>query len=121
MKTVLMVEDQLEFRAIHSSYLQLHGYHVLVADDGGAAVHTARRERPDLILMDYSIPVMNGLEAVRQLKEDPATAGIPVLLLTAHTYGAVGRRAKEAGCDGYLAKPVEPRRVLQEVQRRIGN
>lgn len=119
-KTVLIVEDQLEFRAIHSSFLQHHGYRVLVADDGAQGLEAARVERPDLILMDVSLPVLNGIDAVQRLKQDPATQRIPVVMLTAHSYGAIGRRAREAGCSAFLAKPCEPKRVLEEVERQLG-
>lgn len=70
--------------------------------------------------MDFSIPRMDGIGATVELKNDPATRDIPVLLLTAHTYGSVGRRASEAGCAGFVAKPCVRKRVLEEVQRRIG-
>lgn len=119
-KKVLLVEDQLEFQAIQASYLRHHGYAVVTAADGEAALRIAREERPDLILMDCTLPRLDGLGATACLKEDLVTRGIPVVLLTALSYGAVGRRARQVGCDGYLAKPCDPRRVLQEVQRRIG-
>ena len=120
MKTVLIVEDQIDFRAIHSHFLEHHGYRVLAEADGEVGVRTAREQKPDLILMDFSIPGMNGVAATERLKSDSATRDIPVVLVTAHSYGAVGRRAKDAGCDAFLAKPCDPSRVLQEVQRHIG-
>jgi two-component system, cell cycle response regulator DivK len=119
-KTVLIVEDQIEFRAIHSTFLERHGYRVVLAGDGESALRQAREQNPDVILMDVSLPVLNGIDATRQLKQDPSTRRIPVLMLTAHTYGAMGRRAREAGCDAFLSKPCEPRRVLQEVERCVG-
>ncbi|HUE96056.1 MAG TPA: response regulator [Longimicrobiaceae bacterium] len=70
--------------------------------------------------MDLSIPSIDGLAATRELKRDPTTAAIPVVMLTAHAYGSAGRRAREAGCVGFLAKPCDPQRVLREVQRLIG-
>ncbi|HET7321687.1 MAG TPA: response regulator [Longimicrobiaceae bacterium] len=121
LKTILIVEDQLEFLAIHKLYLERQGYHVLSAGDGEEAVRFARSHRPDLILMDFSVPRMDGIRATAQLKGDPATREIPVVLLTAHAYGSVGRRAKEAGCVAFLGKPCEPRRVLQEVREWIGD
>ncbi|HEX2188736.1 MAG TPA: response regulator [Longimicrobiaceae bacterium] len=120
MKTVLIVEDQLDTLAIHSAYLERHGYRVLRAEDGEAGLDSARRHRPDLILMDLSVPRVNGLVATETLKGDPATGHIPIVIMTAHTYGSVGRRAVAAGCDGFLAKPLDPRRVLEEVEQRIG-
>ena len=119
-KTILIVEDQIEFLAVNKLYLEKHGYRVLAAEDGVAGVNCARQHRPDLILMDFSIPRMDGIGATVELKKDPVTRDIPVLLLTAHTYGSVGRRASAAGCAGFVAKPCDPKRVLEEVQRRIG-
>lgn len=120
-KTVLFVEDQIEFRAIHRAYLERRGYRVLVADDGEKALHCAREERPDLILMDFSMPRLDGIRATAELKRDPGTRDIPVVLLTAHSYGSVGRRAREAGCDGYIGKPCDPSRLLAEVELRLGS
>jgi two-component system, cell cycle response regulator DivK len=119
-KTVLIVEDQIEFLAIQKAYLERHGYRVLVAENGLDGIRCAREHHPHVILMDYTMPVMDGVSAAAELKRDPATRGIPVLLLTAHAYGSVGRRAREAGCAGFLAKPCEPRRVLQEVRHWTG-
>ena len=119
-KTVLIVEDQIEFLAIHKLYLESHGYRVLAATDGEEGVRSAREHRPDLILMDFTVPGLDGLRATARLKRDQSTRDIPVVLLTAHSYGSVGRRAREVGCEGYVNKPCDPRRVLQEVERRIG-
>lgn len=115
--TILMVEDQLEFSAIHKHYLERHGYHVLLAEDGETGVAMARQHQPRVILMDFSVPRLDGVSATARLKQDPQTRDIPVVLLTAHSYGSVGRRSREAGCDVFLSKPCEPRRVLQEVAR----
>jgi CheY-like chemotaxis protein len=120
-KTVLIVEDQIEMRAINAMYLHHHGYRVLATDNGVDGVLTARETLPDLILMDISIPGLDGIRATEQLKADPATGRIPVLIITAHPYGSVGRRATEAGCDGYLTKPCDPRRILEEVRRHLGD
>ena len=120
-KTILFAEDQLDFFAINKFYLERQGYRVLAAEDGEAAVRAAHEHRPDLILMDFSMPVLDGIGAAARLKEDPCTCDIPVVLLTAHTYGSVGRRAREAGCAGFIGKPCDPRRVLHEVQQLIGS
>ena len=120
MKTVLIVEDQLETMAIHSVYLERHGYRVLKAENGQDGVDAARRNLPDLILMDLSVPRLDGFGATEALKSDPETGHIPIVIMTAHAYGSVGRRAVAAGCDGFLSKPLDPRRVLEEVRRRIG-
>lgn len=119
-RTVLIVEDQIEMRAIASAYLERQGYRVLATDNGADAVAQAKAEHPDLIFMDVSIPGMDGIRATAELKRDPSTRGIPVVILTAHPYGSVGKRAMDAGCDGWLNKPCDPRRLLQEVQRRVG-
>lgn len=119
-KTVLIVEDQLEFRAIHAMYLHHHGYRVVAADNGWDGIRAARECRPDVILMDISLPGLDGIRATEQLKRDAGTCCIPVVIVTAHPYGSVGQRAKDAGCDGWLTKPCDPRRVLQEVRRRLG-
>ncbi len=120
-KTVLIVEDQFDFLAIHKVYLERNGYRVLSAENGVEGVRCAREHHPHLILMDFSMPVLDGVSATRQLKQDPETRDIPVVLLTAHAYGSVGRRAREVGCAGFLAKPCDPRRVLDEVREWIGS
>jgi CheY-like chemotaxis protein len=119
-KTVLIVEDQIEFLAIHKTYLERHGYRVITAEDGESAVSRAREQQPNLVLMDYSMPILDGISATARLKSDPATRDIPVVLLTAHSYGSVGRRAREVGCEGFISKPCDPRRVLMEVEQMIG-
>lgn len=117
MTTVLLVDDSFEVLAVHSAYLAHRGYRVLTAGDGDAALSSARENRPDVIVLDHSLPLRTGIEVARELKHDPGTAGIPIVLMTAHSYGAVGRKAMAAGCDAFLAKPCGPGRVLQEVQR----
>lgn len=119
-KTILIVEDQLELRAINAAYLHHHGYRVLATDHGEEALRVAREEHPDLILMDVSIPGVDGLRVTELLKGDPATRPIPVVIVSAHPYGSVGQRAVAAGCNGWVAKPLDPRRLLAEVQRRVG-
>ena len=116
-KTVLLVEDQLDFIAVNKLYLERHGFLVVTAEDGRSAVLRAQEHHPHVILMDYSIPLLDGIGATAQLKGDPSTRDIPVVLLTAHSDGSVGRRAREVGCSGFISKPCEPRRVLEEVQK----
>jgi two-component system cell cycle response regulator DivK len=117
MTTVLLVEDQFELRAIHSTYLREHGFHVLTSGDGESALTTARSETPDIILLDHSLPRRMGIDVARELHEDPRTAGIPIVMVTAHAYGAVGQKARAAGCVAFLTKPCAPSRILQEVLR----
>lgn len=120
-KRVLIVEDNFDNRAIYSDILQHVGYVVLQAEDGRAGVELARRERPDLILMDLSMPVMDGWEALRELREDATTSRIPVFALSAHVlFEGDFEKALEAGFEGYFTKPVEPKRVLAELVARIG-
>lgn len=118
--TVLIVEDNEDNRIIYRTFLEHHGYVVLEASDGEAGVQSVREHRPDIVLMDISMPVLDGYEATRILKADPATASIPVVALTAHAMAEDRRLAAEAGCDSYLAKPAEPRQVLAEVERMLG-
>jgi CheY-like chemotaxis protein len=115
--TVLFVEDHFELRAIHSAYLERHGYDVVTASDGDAAIDMARVARPDVIILDHSLPRRNGVEVARMLHSDPAFAAVPIVMLTAHTYGAVGRKARDAGCAAFLNKPISPSRLLEEVRR----
>jgi CheY-like chemotaxis protein len=115
--TVLIVEDNADNRDIYRTILEFHAFTVLEAEDGADGIAIAQAERPDLILMDISIPIIDGLDATRRLKQDPATAAIPIVALTAHAQREDEMRAMEAGCDSYLAKPVEPHRVVAEVRR----
>jgi two-component system, cell cycle response regulator DivK len=117
MATVLIVDDQIELRAIHGAYLEKHGYHVLTAATGEAALDSVRERQPDVILLDHSLPGRTGVEVAQVLKADPQTARIPIVMLTAHPYGAIGRKARAAGCSAFLSKPCMPRRVLEEVMR----
>jgi CheY-like chemotaxis protein len=119
--TILIVEDNEDNLVIYSTILGHVGYRVLEARDGEIGILTAQREHPDLILMDVSIPLIDGWEATRRLKADPATADIPIIALTAHAQESDRERATAVGCDGYLPKPAEPRLVLATVQARLGD
>jgi len=103
-------------RDMLSRRLQKKGYDVLIALDGEAGVNMAASERPDLILMDMSLPVVNGWEATRQIKGQPLTASIPVIALTAHVMEGDRDKAFEAGCDDYDAKPIDFERLLGKMQ-----
>jgi two-component system, cell cycle response regulator DivK len=113
--TVLLVDDRPELLALHGACLHKHGYRVLVAEDGLTGLEYARAHQPGVIVLDHSMPGRTGIDVARDLKRDPQTAHIPVLLMTAHSYGAVGAAAREAGCDAFLPKPVDPSRLLREV------
>jgi two-component system cell cycle response regulator DivK len=119
-KTVLLVEDNEDNRTVYRTILEHFGYGVIEARNGEDGVNMAREQHPDLILMDISIPLIDGWEATRILKSEPGTSGIPIIALTAHALATDRAKANEVGCDGYLAKPCEPRRVVAEVERFIG-
>jgi CheY-like chemotaxis protein len=119
-KTVLLVEDNEDNLVVYRTILEHVGYKVIEARDGEEGVLQARQQRPDLILMDISIPKIDGWEATQRLKSDAGTRDIPIIALTAHALEEDRQKAVQAGCDGYLAKPVEPRRVVQEVERFVG-
>jgi CheY-like chemotaxis protein len=118
--TILLVEDNEDNRIIYSTVLRHLGYEVVEALDGVEAVALARSRQPDLILMDISIPVMDGWEATRVLRADALTKDIPIIALTAHALADDRERAQAVGFTAYLAKPIEPRAVVAEVQRWIG-
>jgi two-component system chemotaxis response regulator CheY len=117
MTTVLFVEDQLELRAIHTAYLQFHGFRVLTADDGDSGLELARSQKPDIIVLDHALPRRTGVEIARELHADPQMADVPMIMMTALPYGAVGQKARAAGCVGFLSKPCTPSRLLEEVMR----
>jgi CheY-like chemotaxis protein len=118
--TILIVEDNDDNLNIYSTILKHGGYEVIEAVDGEAALEAARGGAPALILMDVSIPKIDGFEVTRILKADPATARIPIVALTAHALPGDRDTAMAAGCDAYIAKPAEPRVVLREVERLVG-
>jgi two-component system cell cycle response regulator DivK len=116
-KRVLVVDDNESNRELLLRFLRREGYQVLLADDGLRAVAMARAEAPDLILMDLDLPVVDGWEATRCVKADPATSGIPVLALSAHTSESDVSRAAAAGCVGYETKPISYNRLMQRVNQ----
>ena len=115
MARILLVEDNEMNRDMLSRRLERRGFEVLIAVDGGEGVAKAQSERPDLILMDMSLPVLDGWEATRQLKAAGATRGIPVIALTAHAMSDDRDKALEAGCDDYDTKPIELTRLLSKI------
>ncbi len=119
-KLVLLVEDNEDNRIVYSTILRHFGYEVSEALNGEEGIAKARTQQPDIVLMDISIPVIDGWEATQVLKHDPATKHIPIIALTAHALASDREKAMEVGCDGYLAKPCEPRAVVAEVQRFLG-
>ena len=116
MPKILLVEDNEMNRDMLSRRLQRKGYQVVLAVDGKSGLEMARTQAPDLVLMDMSLPVLDGWEATRRLKADAATQHIPVIALTAHAMSSDCEKALEAGCDDYDTKPVELRRLLGKIE-----
>ena len=120
MTKVLVVEDNEMNRDMLSRRLARRGFQVIFAVDGQQGVDLARSERPDIILMDMSLPVIDGWEATRRVKSDDATRGVPVIGLTAHAMAGDREKAIEAGCDDYDTKPVELERLIGKMERLLG-
>ncbi|MEE8265465.1 MAG: response regulator [Acidiferrobacterales bacterium] len=120
MAKILLVEDNEMNRDMLSRRLTRKGYEVAIAVDGEQGVAMARSESPDLILMDMSLPVLDGWEATRQLKAAPETQAIPVIALTAHAMAGDREKAVEAGCDDYDIKPIEMPRLLEKIEALLG-
>ena len=116
MPKLLLVEDNEMNRDMLSRRLEKRGYTLVLAVDGGQGVALAKSELPDLILMDMSLPVMDGWEATQLVKADPATKGIPVIALTAHAMESDRQKALDAGCDDFDTKPVELARLLIKIE-----
>lgn len=116
MTKILLVEDNELNRDMLSRRLQRKGYEVVLAVDGDQGVGLAGAELPDLILMDMSLPVLDGWEATRRLKDTPATESIPIIALTAHAMADDRDRALKAGCDDYDTKPVDLARLLGKIE-----
>jgi two-component system, cell cycle response regulator DivK len=120
MARVLLVEDNEMNRDMLSRRLTRRGFEVIFAVDGQQGVDLARTQRPDIILMDMSLPVLDGWEATRLVKADDATRSVPVIGLTAHAMSGDRERAIEAGCDDYDTKPVELDRLIGKIERLLG-
>jgi CheY-like chemotaxis protein len=116
MTKILLVEDNEMNRDMLSRRLMRKGYQVILATDGRDGVETAASQLPDLVLMDMSLPVLDGWEATRRLKSEPATRHIPVIALTAHAMSSDRSKALEAGCDDYDTKPVDLPRLLGKIE-----
>jgi CheY-like chemotaxis protein len=116
MPKILLVEDNEMNRDMLSRRLVRGGYEVIIAEDGARGVAMATNDRPDLILMDMSLPVIDGWEATRRIKATPELRKIPIIALTAHAMATDRERALEAGCDDYDTKPIELQRLLGKVE-----
>ena len=116
MQRILLVEDNELNRDMLSRRLMRRGYEVLLAVDGGEAVRMAEEEQPDIILMDLSLPVLDGLEATMEIRSNAHVATMPILALTAHAMTSDRERALAAGCDDFDTKPVEFKRLLSKIE-----
>ena len=116
MPKILLVEDNEMNRDMLSRRLKRKGYDVVIAVDGAEGVSMATKIDPDLVLMDMSLPILDGWEATRQLKADPKTQEIPIIALTAHAMAGDREKALEAGCDDYDTKPIELPRLLEKIK-----
>ena len=116
MKTILYVEDNEFNRKIVRHLLARTTYRLIEAVDGEAGVTAAREARPDLVIMDIQLPKQSGLEATRELRADPATAGIPIIVITSFALAGDEEKARGAGAAAYLAKPYSPRELLQMIR-----
>jgi len=120
MAKLLLVEDTEEIWDFLSRRLQRRGHEVVLAHDGQTGVSTARETRPEVILLDMNLPVMDGWTAARTLKGDPSTMGIPIIALTAHALAGDREKALAAGCDDYHPKPVDFSKLLAQIDVALG-
>jgi CheY-like chemotaxis protein len=114
---VLLVDDYPDAREMYTEYLEFSGYEVIGAGNGVEALQRAVDASPDIILMDLSLPVMDGWEATRRLKADQRTASIPVVALTGHALAGISEGAKKAGCDAFVTKPCLPEDLVREIKK----
>ena len=121
MAKILLVEDNEMNRDMLSRRLERKGYEVVIAVDGQKAIDLAASVKPDLILMDMSLPIIDGWEATRRLKADALTKPIPIIALTAHAMPEDERKAREAGCNDYDTKPIELPRLLEKIAALLGS
>jgi CheY-like chemotaxis protein len=115
MAKILLVEDNEMNRDMLSRRLERRGYEVIMALDGSQGVSMTISERPDLVLMDMSLPIMDGWEATKTLKDNPETKSIPIIALTAHAMAGDREKALQAGCDDYDTKPIELKRLIEKI------
>src|ERR1051325_10956970 len=117
MKRILVIEDTEDNRLILGDLLSNAGYELIEAVDGLEGVAAAEREKPDLILMDIQLPGIDGYEATRRIRAIPALVGVPIIAVTSYALSGDETKAREAGCDGYIAKPYSPRQLLATVRQ----
>jgi two-component system, cell cycle response regulator DivK len=116
-KRILVVEDQPDNRQIIRDMLAPTDYEIIEVEDGEQALAVVAKERPDLILMDIQLPVMDGYEATRRIKADPALRSIPIIAVTSYALSGEEMKARAAGCDEYVAKPFSPRQLLAKIKQ----
>jgi two-component system cell cycle response regulator DivK len=115
-KCILVVEDQEDNRQILRDLLSSSGYDLTEAGDGEEALKSVAEKRPDLILMDIQLPIMDGYEATRRIKADPQTSNIPVIVVTSYALSGDEGKATAAGCDAYVTKPYSPKQLLAKIR-----
>jgi len=118
-KRILVVEDQEDNRQIIRDMLAATDYEITEAEDGEQALAAVAMERPDLILMDIQLPVMDGYEATRRIKADPALCSIPIIAVTSYALSGEAEKARDAGCDDYVPKPYSPRELLAKIRQHL--
>ena len=118
-RRILVVEDQEDNRRILRDLLTSAGYEIFQAENGEEALAAAARERPDLILMDIQLPVLDGYEATRRIKADPVLRAIPVIVVTSYALSGDEHKARAAGCDAYVTKPFSPRALLAKIREYV--
>ena len=116
---VLLVDDYPDAREMYAEYLEFSGFEIVQAGNGVEAIERAHDSHPDVILMDLSLPVMDGWEATRRLKADETTKDIPVLAVTGHALSGVSNDARKAGCDGFITKPCLPEDLVAEIKKAL--
>ena len=118
-KRILVVEDQEDNRQILRDLLTSVGYEIIQAENGEEALATAARERPDLILMDIQLPLLDGYEVTRRIKADPALRASPIIAVTSYALSGDEGKARAAGCDAYVTKPYNPRALLAKIREYV--
>jgi len=121
MTRILVVEDQEDNRQILRDLLASVDYEMIEAENGEEALAAVAEHRPDLILMDIQLPIMDGYEATRRIKADPSTRGIPVIVVTSYALSGDELKARDAGCDAYVTKPYSPRQLLAKIREHLPN
>ena len=120
-KRILVVEDHEDNRQIVRDMLAPTHYEIIEVENGEEALAAVAKQRPDLILMDVQLPIMDGYEATRRIKADPALRSIPIIAVTSYALSGEDKRARAAGCDDYVAKPYSPRQLLAKIRQYLSD